>query len=131
MANTPPQLRASGAIRPCRFVKMSGNFTGAEADANEDAVGISYQDQRDPPLSGIAVSTDHASIGDPIRMYTDGDVCLLQYATTVTAGQRLKSDADGQGTPTTGSGDLLRAVALEGGAAGERHLVQMLRETRV
>lgn len=131
MANTPPQLRASGTIRPSRFVKMSGNFTGAEADANEDAVGISYQDGKYPPLNDLVTTNNHAENGDPIRMYTDGDVCLLQYATTVTAGQRLKSDADGQGTPTTGSGDLLRAVALEGGAAGERHLVQMLRETRV
>lgn len=130
MANTPPQLRASGAIRPCRFVKLSGDFTGAECDANEDALGISYQDTRDPPLDGFSPSTNHASTGDPIRLYTEGDICLLKYATTITAGQKLKSDADGQGTPTTGAGDLLRALALEGGSAGEFRRVQVIREAR-
>lgn len=123
MPSTPAQLRASGTIRPCRFVKISGNFTCAEADANEDAIGISYQDGKYPPLNDLVTSNPHAENGDPVRLYVDGDICLLTYATTITAGQRLKSDADGQGTPTTGAGDLLRAIALEGGSVGENRMV--------
>lgn len=131
MANTPPALVASGAVRPCRFVKPSGDFTGAECDANEDAIGISYQSGRNPPIPQVSTN-NHADIGDPIHLYGEGDICLLTYGATVTAGQKLKSDADGQGVPvlTTGTtNQLARAVALEGGASGELRRVQVVRET--
>lgn len=126
MANTPPVLTASGTIRQCRFVKVSGNFTGAEADANERVIGISYQSSRTAPLNDLAPTSDHAISGDQIQMYGLGDVCLLEYGATVVAGEYLKSDADGKGVPIATSGTTPQyagAIALDGGAAGERRQV--------
>lgn len=132
MANTPPNFRASGDIRPCRFVKISGNFTVAEADANEDAVGVAYQDGKFAPLNDLVTTNNHAASGDIVRLYSDGDVCLLEYGGTVTAGQYLKSDADGKGVAvaTTGTtNQLARALALDGGSSGEKHQVMLVRQT--
>lgn len=129
MANTPPVLKASGTIRQCRFVKISGNFTGAEADANERVIGISYQSSRTAPLNDLAPTSDHAISGDQIQMYGVGDVCLLEYGGTVTAGEYLKSDADGKGVTIASSGttpQYVGAIALDGGSSGEKRLVQMV-----
>lgn len=130
MANTPPNLRATGTIRTCRFVKLSGDNTGAEADANEDAIGISYQSGKNPPLNDLVSSNPHAESGDPIQIYGEGDICLLEYGDTVTAGLDLKSDADGKGVPVATTGttiQLARAKALEGGSSGEKKRVQIIR----
>lgn len=129
MANTPPNLRASGTIRPSRFVKISGVHTGAEADANEDAIGISYQDGKYPPLNDLVTTNNHAENGDPIRLYGEGDICLLTLGGSVTAGNQIKSDADGQGVAASSAGDKVRAVALESGSSGEKRLVQIVRNS--
>lgn len=128
MPNTPVNLRASGTIRACRFVKQSGDFTGAEADANETVIGISYQDGKYPPLNDLVSTNNHAETGDPIRLYGDGDICLLEYGGTVTAGERLKSDADGKGVSIATTGTTIQnigAVAIEGGSSGEKRRVQI------
>lgn len=128
MANTPPNLRASGEIRPCRFVKISGSNLGAEADANEEVIGITWQDGRYPPLNDLVTDNPHAITDDPIRLYGDGDICLLEAGGTWVAGERLKSDADGKGVAAATSGTTLQnvgAIALEAAASGEKRRVQV------
>lgn len=130
MANTPPNLRAGGTIRPCRFVKISGNNIGSEADANERVIGISYQSGKYAPLNDLVTTNPHTdSTEDLIQLYGPGDICLLEYGGTVTANDRLKSDADGKGVAIATSGTTIQhfgAVALEGGSSGEKRRVFVL-----
>lgn len=129
MANTPPNLRASGTIRACRIVKVSGNYTGAEADANELPIGITWQDGKYPPLNDLVSSNPHAESGDPIRLYGDGDICLVELGDTVVANGRVKSDADGKAVPIATTGTTIQHFVgrmLEGGSSGEKRLVQIL-----
>lgn len=124
-------FKCGGNVRPSRFVKISADHTVIEADANEDAVGISHESGREPPLP--SVSTIYAGQdGDFMPVYGDGDECLLTAGDTITAGLYLKSDADGQGVPvaTTGTtNQLARAQALEGGSSGELIRVRVVRQT--
>lgn len=128
MANPAPQFQASANIRHSRFVTISGDFTVDETDAGEVAIGITYQDDKWPPLDDLVTTNYHAQTGEHVRMYTIGDICLLTLGGTVTAGQALKSDADGQGVAVAGSGnEEVCAIALEGGASGELRQVQIVR----
>ena len=126
MPNTPPTLVAGGTIRTSRFVKLSSaaDNTALEADANEEAIGVSYEGSNYPPLSDL-VSTDNAAVeGQEFRVYGPGDVCQIVAGDAVTRGQKLKSDADGRGVPIATSGTTLQrygGFALESAAAaGER-----------
>lgn len=129
--NVVPQMKAGGNISPCRFVSISGDFTVIQSTAGSnsrgDAVlGVSQQGTRDAPISGASA---YAGIdGDAMQIHGDGDICLLTAATTTTAGDLLKSDANGKGTPIASSGvynDNIGAVALQGGSADELILVQI------
>lgn len=130
MANPQHGFYANGEnIRPCRFVTISGNNGLVEADANERCIGITRQDEKFPPLNDLVSTNYHAQDGDEVRLYGLGDICLLQYGGTVTAGDYLKSDADGQGVVIAASGttpQYVGAIALQGGASGERRLVQIV-----
>lgn len=129
MANPQHGFTASENIRPCRCVTISGDHTVAEGDANERCIGITYQDEKFAPLNDLVSTNYHAQSGDTVRMYGLGDVCLLQYGGTITAGDYLKSDADGQGVTIASSGttpQYVIAQALEGGSSGDRRLVQIL-----
>lgn len=128
MPNTPPNLLASGTIRPCRFVKISGAFQCAEADANEDVIGVSMEGTNTAPLSDLVTSDNAAVSGDSLRIFGNGDTCLLQIGDTVTYGQRLKSDADGKGVPVATTGTTIQyygARALQSGSASEKIWVQI------
>lgn len=123
-------LTASGTIRPCRFVKVSGAMTGAECDANELAIGITRPGTDYPPIndsSRVTVSGNAAIDGDPISMLTPGDVGLVELGGTVAAGGWIKSDADGKGVAVATTGTTIQyanAQALEGGDSG--HFVQAM-----
>jgi hypothetical protein len=129
MANPQHGFSASENIRECRFVVISGNHTLAEGDANERTVGITYQSSKFPPLNDLVATNYHAQSGDQCQIYGLGDVCLLQLGGTVTAGDLLKSDNDGQGVAIATSGTTIQQIgarALEGGSSGERRLVQIV-----
>lgn len=115
---------ASGDIRPSRFVKKSGAYTVAESDANEVCIGISHEGTKAAPLPGA--STLAAAAGDPLRVYSDGETCLLEAGAAVTAGARLKSDADGRGV-TAAAGEPSYAVAERGAAAAGEKMQVVIR----
>ncbi len=109
---------AEGDIRPMRFVKI-GSDEGllAEADAGEKTIGISFKDTHRSDY----VDDDglHAAANEPVKYYTVGARCFLVISGTTAAGDRLKSDNDGAGTPVTSDGNIWGAIAERDGVAGE------------
>lgn len=131
MGNTPPNLIARGTIRPCRFVTLdaSNDFSVVESDANSQIIGISQEGSNYPPLNDLNLTDVAADSGDPIQIYGDGDTCLLQIGGNVTRGNRLKSDADGQGVAIASTGTTIQqigAVALQSGTSGQKIRVQVM-----
>lgn len=116
---------ASGTIRPMRFVKI-GTDEGLllECDAGERPIGISFQGTHRSDY--VDDDGNLAESGEPLSYYTQGARCWLTIAATTASGDRLMSDADGKGTPTTADGDLFGAVALRDGVAGENIPVEVL-----
>lgn len=123
MSSIAPHMTASGNIRPARFVKVSGNFTVAEAGAGEEIVAISQVGTNTAAIPGVT-SQYAAESGQSLQLHGTGAVCLLVLGGTVTAGDLLKADANGAGV-TASSGDKCGAIALQGGASGEQILVQV------
>lgn len=120
MPNTPPALQASGTIRTSRFVKISGEFTCAECDANDPIIGVSYQGSNSAPIPD-STQGNAAISGQVPRLYGEGDECLLELGDTVSAGAYLKSDADGKGVPALTTGTTVQnvgAIALQDGVSG-------------
>jgi hypothetical protein len=115
---------AGGTIRVCRFVKAStaADATLLEADANEEAVGVSQEGPKAAPVDG-ADSDDIAVATDPIAYFPEGSVCLLEIGSGgCTRGANLKSDADGKGVLAATTGATMQwvgAKALETASEGE------------
>ena len=123
VSNQP--LTATGNIRPCRAVKISGPFNVAEADANEACIGIAQEGTNVAPIPDV--TSQYAAIeGQTLRVYQDGEECLMELADTIAAGVRLKSDADGKGVAAgTGSVQHIVATLLEDGVAGDKRRVRV------
>jgi hypothetical protein len=111
---------AGGNIAPRRFVKQSTTApnTVLQAGAGDKVFGISQTSSRNAPY--LTLDDGFTAIaGEPVRVFGPGEIAPLQYGGTVTAGQRLKSDANGKGIATTADGDEYGAVALQSGIADE------------
>lgn len=115
---------ASATIEPSRFVKKSGAYTVATAGAGEVCIGVSQEGSRDTPIPSAATAA--ALADDPLRVYSDGDNCLLVAGAAVSAGAFLKSDATGRGitAPTT---ERYYAVAERGAAAAGEKMQVLIR----
>lgn len=112
---------ADGNIRPYRFVKLSTTTEGRvlEADAGNKIYGISQEGTRRPPYSGL--DDGFAAIqGESLRIYGQGAKCFLTLGGDVTAGDRLKSDADGQGVTASSDTEEYGAIAELDGVSGDR-----------
>jgi len=140
MPNTPPNLMAGGNIYPSRFVMLdsSNGFKCVQATASpvNKLIGISQEGTDYPPIN----DTDHITVagyaavsGEGIRIYGDGDCCLLEIVSgqTITPGQFLIPDSNGKGT-AVGTGATTQhvgAVALQAttatSIAGEKIMVQV------
>lgn len=116
VAQFTPNLVAGGTIRPFRFVKMhTTDGQGVEADANEEAIGISDGSTAD------YTSNNHAVSGDLIRLQP-GHILYVECGGTVAGGANAKSDADGKAVAvaTTGTTEQHQLVKLiEDGADGK------------
>ena len=112
-------FRAGGTILPSRFVKITGDSTVEQTGAGETIFGISQEFSRDVPVDVIPASGVNAAIlDDQIRVFGQADVCLLDVdgsGGAITAGQTLKSDANGRGISLgVVATDETGAIALEG-----------------
>lgn len=124
--------KASANIRPSRFVKISGNYTVAEAGAGEYPIGISQEFAPYAPIP--SVSTEYAAnSGDPVSIYDGTEPASIKQPLLVigsggcTAGAYLKSGSNGEGIATSTGGDIYGAIALEAGASGEAIRVHIVR----
>ena len=124
MAIGAPHLMADGDIRPSRFVKTS-NASGiakvVESDANNSPIGISQDGTNTAPIPGVT-SDKAAEQGQSLRLHVEGEMCLLELGGTVTAGDFLKSDADGKGVSIATTGvdvQCIGGVALQSGVSGD------------
>lgn len=124
----PLAMRANGTIRVGRFIKIdtSDNNSVLEADANEQVFGVSGMGGREAPIpSATADPPEAAQAGDNIEIHTLGTSTLLQIGSGgCTAGDYLKSDADGKGVAVAGSAiENVGAIALETASEDEYALV--------
>lgn len=133
MANIT-QYVAGGNIYPCRFISQSASapFTAIQAAAGDATFGISMEGTTVVPIDGYtdASSVYAATLGLPVPYWGEHDDCLLEIAGTVTAGDLLKSDANGKGVTGTPGTDKCGARALQSGVAGEKIRVVVLDSTR-
>jgi hypothetical protein len=119
-----PNLRANGAINPCCFVKLDPTEDNAclQATTGTFPIGIS---QEGTQLFNVTQAATQA--GDQMALFGLGHICLLVYGGTVTSGDLLKPDANGNGvTAAVGSGSYYGAIALESGSSGVKGRVQVM-----
>ena len=115
------QFKAGGTIRTYRFLKLdtSANATVLEANAGEITIGISPEGAQDAPIPGA--SANAAEDGDHLYYHQNGNEALLEIGSGgCTAGDFLKSDADGKGVTSSSDGEWYGAIAFETAAAGEK-----------
>lgn len=112
-----PSFIAKGNISPSRFVKQSGDHGVLQCVANEEAIGVSHEGTREAPITGITPLT--AIEGEGVMVYTDTVTCEIEAGANITAGQKLKPDANARAVPAVAT-DVYSAVALAGAASGER-----------
>lgn len=118
---------ANGNIPIASFVKNDStaatNRKVIVCGLNDLPTGIANIAARNPPLPNQSDPNYAAIAGDPVQVFQDGDPCLLKLGSSaVVAGQRLKSDASGNGIPIATSGATLQnigAVAEVAANAGE------------
>ena len=105
---------ANGTIYPSRFVTIdptSQNRVIQASGTSQPLAGISQEWSKLAPTPGA--TQEAADQGDQLAVYQVGDVAFLQStASGWTAGDRLTSDANGNGI-TASSTNNFGAVALE------------------
>lgn len=118
---------ASAAIRPSRFVKLSGVRQAAQAGDNEEILGVAQEGSNRAPLQDLVTDVYAAQAGESLLVYSVGEMCLVEAGAQITAGQLLKSDSQGRAVPVATTGTTIQnygAIALEAAAsAGEKILV--------
>ncbi len=127
------ELRASsgvaeGTIRPARFVAV-GTDEGAviEGTAGAKTVGISFRDtRRSDYVDSTSSPGVHALTGEPVKYYTTASECWLEVVATISAGDLLKSDGTGKGTPVTANNDWVGARALADSLTGQYCRVEVM-----
>lgn len=117
---------ASGTIKPSRFVKLSGVRQVAQAGDNEEILGVAMEGSNRAPLSDLVSDVYAAQAGESLLVYSTGEMCLVEAGAAVTAGDLLKSDAQGRAAPVATTGATIQnygAIALDSAAgAGEKIL---------
>lgn len=113
---------AGGTIFPCRFVKLDSTAEGAvvQCGAGDAPIGVSQQGARRSPYIDQTDPARAALVGEPIGYYDLGSSGVgLEVVAAVTPGQRLKSDANGKGTPVSAATDQYGARAVDIAPAGD------------
>jgi hypothetical protein len=116
---------ASATIYPCRFVKKATADSGmvTQCGAGERPFGISQRDIRRNDY--VETSGRAALVNEPIGFYIEPEECLLELGGTVTAGDYLKSDANGKGVTADTDQDDYGAVAIVSGTSGQQVRVKV------
>jgi hypothetical protein len=114
-----PNWIAGGNIYPATIVTNVGQAEETVVQATSSSVpyvGIAQEGTYYAP--GVVGSTTYAAVsGQELRVFQDGEVALCVSDTTITAGQSIKSDSVGFGTPVVSSdsvGVFVVGRAIEG-----------------
>ena len=133
--------RAYGTIYPCRFVSMYP--TTSDTDdfkviedivAAQAIIGVSQEGTTGFPISttndmGVTAPTAAALADQQIKVFGQGEICLIELAGTVNCGDYIKANAttDGKGVSAgiTSSGQqCVGGIAMQYGVSGQK--IQML-----
>jgi len=124
---------ADGNIAPSRFVTFTGagqdrvvQATAGAGSAGDPIYGISQPGPRNTPLAPL--DDGFCAIKDETLMIygaPNKDV-ILELGGTVAQGDKLKSNASGQGITTTTTADNIGAIAEEAGVSGDLIRVQVI-----
>jgi hypothetical protein len=122
---------ANGTINSCRFVMIdtSADFKCLQATANADVIGVSMEGSNYPPLSDLVTSPVAATAGQYVRIFGDGEMCLVEAGAAVVRGAKLKADSVGRGVPIDSNTTLqnIGAVAMQSASgAGEKIVCQVI-----
>lgn len=112
---------ASGTIQPARYVSLdtANSMQLSQTGANGTIFGISGNWSNGVTLNGSS-PPPHATIGQQVVGYIAPTICQLTIGTGGCAvGDKLASDANGQGVVTTTSGVSYGSIALQAVAAGQ------------
>lgn len=106
---------AGGTINPSTFVVFdttNNKSVNQASAATALIIGVAQEYAKYGPTPGATTYAADA-LADPVKVYQIGDTCLLSASTAGwTAGDKLTSNASGQGITTTSSGNYFGAVAL-------------------
>ena len=121
-------LKASADVNPCRFISQTAENVGTQTAADADAVGISAEFTEREPNDLIATTPwgVHATTGNSITYHVPGQICNLDIAGSVSAGNLIKATTAGKGIAVTGTAYYVLARALTGGSTGDRIPVQII-----
>lgn len=105
---------AAGTINPSTFLVQDTTNPKAVNQASGTSsfiIGVAQEWVKYAPIpNATTIAAD--TLGDPIKVYQIGDICLLQATSAGwTAGDRLTSNASGQGVTATTS-NFYGALAL-------------------
>jgi len=126
MASIAGHFVAGGTINPARFVTLSTSKDQTllqASTAGQRVLGIAQTGTKYPP--GVTGSTTVASDtdGDPIMVFLPGERAQLEAGSGGwTAGDLLKTDANGKGITAASTGQVMQwvgAIAEETVAAGD------------
>jgi hypothetical protein len=121
-------VTATGNVKPLRFLIAStttDNQVTQASGTSSRIVGISGPGTRYPPWSALDDGF-HAIAGENVEVFKPPmKEAYLQLGGTVTAGDLLTSDSDGQGVTGT-TGQQTGARAMQAGVSGQSILVQPL-----
>ncbi len=122
-------FKASANISPSRFVTISGTKTVAQAGDNQEILGVAQEGSNKAPLQDMVSTVYAAETGQSLMVYGPGELCLVEAGGTITAGNLLKADSQGRAVAIATTGTTIQnygAVALEGGASGDKILCLVL-----
>ncbi|HUT90250.1 MAG TPA: hypothetical protein VMY37_12180 [Thermoguttaceae bacterium] len=133
MSGNSNNFVAGGTIPPSRFVigdtDNDNRVLVATANA-EQVVGVSQTGTNKVPLSDL-VTTSYAAVeGEPLKVYGQGDFCLIEAGAATTRFGLLKADSVGRAVNVATTGATQQhygAIGLEAaGAAGQMIRCQVL-----
>lgn len=110
----------NGNVTPCRFVKLDTTKTGGyclQAGSGDRPIGVAQPGTRQPPMAGLDDGFAGVAGVNEIIVFTETDVCAVEIAASVTAGDYLKPDTNGRAVTASSDGDQYGAIALQSGTA--------------
>lgn len=120
---------AGGTIAPCRLVSMiatgstAADFTVFQATVGagtegDEVIGVSQEG------TDLWSSANAATVGEQVRIFGPGEICMVECGGTVTAGAAVKATTGGKIIVCAADQDRAAGWALQSGTSGVK--VQML-----